>query len=1273
MESFLDREAENEIDDSQNLTGNGLRRRGWTSDDILRLLVYNPLENKQFVPNGALEELITFETITSTLATAGLSAGEQLFFADIIVEKGRRIFAILVFINQVNDIKTLFNEGFTDEMLPVAYQDEDDTWKVKSYLPNSDNLNQEKIWVFFQHWKKSTIFSFCERQWMFLSPVFIKEQFKYILHRDAILPFVSVKGQTKQSYFSMVFHVGVHATHQRFAPTIGRPLDCAIKELAAPDSENTFEKESDALSYMRKIDHKHLIKCIAAVQKERRHFFIFPWADGGNLREFWASEDFLTTNTETICWMISQMRGIADALAAVHDNNIRHGDLKPENILRFFDNTSPGYGRLVIADFGLAKTHTNITRSRHLPTRTVTGTARYEAPEAFRQEKSRSRVYDVWSMGCILLEFLIWVLYGGGFLQKFNSSFESYAHTTQSGKPQLDHVAQKGIELLLRDPRCAPNTALGEILDFTKRRLLVPVHGEGNVPSRASAKELYDHLNVISSLCSDDSIYVFNAEVWETLRKSSLSSHRLGASLLQPANSKDLELPIQTKRNKRVPSLTRLAPITGSANILGESLTEEPGPIRIDHHATPKPKEDCPTPTIDPTTPIANGEGPHREFPLDLQIESPIYRPEIEVYEKSAKSTLYEPSSSDSCCWSVASSSKYWSTSSISEDATQGASQDDRVLDNLVRNKRQDMTDKTLAWFSCTLDSGLTLAAYQQGETSASGGNRVGNGKVVGGGSRKTTGQKKRKGVGDDDKSGDPDGEDGDEDDDRKRMGKKKARTGVDSNQKFACPFFKHKPEVYGKNRTCRGHSWDTVHRTKEHLYRVHMQPEGRCHRCLIVFESVSTLQVHQREPVPCDLVENSEDETYIDAQTAQKLRRQPGKRSQPKKSEPLKWKEMFSLLFPSVEPIPSPYYDDTLEKRSELEVIQDFSSFAAEELRAEMEAVLTELDIEEALQTILVNRFQSSQPGIREKYLRKQGRSCCSATEKETESPSENTTTPSPEESSHHSGPHSESGEEDDTRNEGGGVITDLPMNDIPMSYNFQTGDKRASQQLDNESPIPNLLANFEFPPEISSFASGVNMPNYTAPASLQNTGSYQPDGLSRNNNIVQNMSDSQLNYLQTGPAAQDMYRSFGASPDTNQSALRWASSGRRNSGFRPVDPSLTPVPSASTGRRRASAAAPSYAFWPHSSPLSPVEQPQSPHFNPALGIHDISHRPRTAYPNRLQHPGFSYSQPSQDPNVSSQFYDSGYLSNFTVGNQTARNNRESLWDSGTEGGERQ
>lgn len=44
-----------------------------------------------------------------------------------------------------------------------------------------------------------------------------------------------------------------------------------------------------------------------------------------------------------------------------------------------------------------------------------TGTQKYEPPETDNERgeigQPRSRLYDMWSMGCIVFEFIIWLLY----------------------------------------------------------------------------------------------------------------------------------------------------------------------------------------------------------------------------------------------------------------------------------------------------------------------------------------------------------------------------------------------------------------------------------------------------------------------------------------------------------------------------------------------------------------------------------------------------------------------------------------------------------------------------------------------------------------------------------------------------------------------------------------------------------------------------------------------------------------------------------------------
>ncbi|KAL5036851.1 Serine/threonine kinase mps1 [Batrachochytrium dendrobatidis] len=94
------------------------------------------------------------------------------------------------------------------------------------------------------------------------------------------------------------------------------------------------------------------------------------------------------------------------AVQAIHDQNIIHSDLKPANFLMV-------EGCLKLIDFGIAKTipndTTNIQRDHQ------TGTANYMAPEAIVFVESNGvregyvklgRASDVWSLGCILYQFV---------------------------------------------------------------------------------------------------------------------------------------------------------------------------------------------------------------------------------------------------------------------------------------------------------------------------------------------------------------------------------------------------------------------------------------------------------------------------------------------------------------------------------------------------------------------------------------------------------------------------------------------------------------------------------------------------------------------------------------------------------------------------------------------------------------------------------------------------------------------------------------------------
>lgn len=246
---------------------------------------------------------------------------------------------------------------------------------------------------------------------------------------------------------------------------------------------------------------------------------MFPWADGESLRDFWDKSTKQPPSAETVHAAICQLRGLADALDNLHNfkgrhtrshkteqgmhpeqprvhvndvqsevgeyaNNesIRHGDLKPENILRFLDKRNE-LGVLKIADMGLAKRHVVATRERGKPTSMRFGTIRYEAPETVTTvHGARSRLYDIWSMGCITLEFIIWILYGNEELKRFYDQLKDrtkqacqYFEIPEAGsRAQVHRVVLQWMDHMQAfDPEFSDESALRDLLRIVRTKLLV--------------------------------------------------------------------------------------------------------------------------------------------------------------------------------------------------------------------------------------------------------------------------------------------------------------------------------------------------------------------------------------------------------------------------------------------------------------------------------------------------------------------------------------------------------------------------------------------------------------------------------------------------------------------------------------------------------------------------------------------------------------------------------------------------------------------------------
>ncbi len=75
------------------------------------------------------------------------------------------------------------------------------------------------------------------------------------------------------------------------------------------------------------------------------------------------------------------------------------------------------YGRLKIGDFGLTRFHHPGTTG--VSPRQVMATQTYRPPEYDLEEKV-SRPFDIWSLGCLYLEFTTWLLLGGSAIGDFD-------------------------------------------------------------------------------------------------------------------------------------------------------------------------------------------------------------------------------------------------------------------------------------------------------------------------------------------------------------------------------------------------------------------------------------------------------------------------------------------------------------------------------------------------------------------------------------------------------------------------------------------------------------------------------------------------------------------------------------------------------------------------------------------------------------------------------------------------------------------------------------
>ncbi|SCO46710.1 uncharacterized protein FFMR_12732 [Fusarium fujikuroi] len=514
---------------------------------------------KGFIPRGHIRKVINEQSVRQHLREyLSIPPKEdrhsmieryvrQIFSQDCENKSYVIIFTILVLTEMSECIVNFLNERIDDSALPFRKENQNPQGKVPAVdLRPRRGVRRIKA---FKGWSLVAKMNFEEWQWAVNAPFFNRGQDGdvkiYDLQDAAVLPFVTrnpLSGyQEIEEYhggFGKVSKRYIHADHHNLKVSDKKNTAFAVKKL---DSKNyqQFKAEFDMLAKLGKTNHCHLISVLGAYCQFNEYYLIFDWADCDLLRYWKNHHSEPEFSLENVLWLAEQCVGLASGLEQIHRYGSleqqdgtgdcsseklygRHGDIKPENILWYRDSDQ-GPGTLRICDFGVSEFHSTQSRSG-IRNSHVASSPYYRPPEWELQDGTISRSYDIWTIGCLYLEFLGWLLGGWKMVRSMiiarkppscspgislwpdNPYYNLDSHRT---KATLKPAVTKFIQDAHANPKCSD--FIHDFLDVIQKKLLVvEYHHEGS-GKRINSGRLHFLLQKMYIKCKKDPQYAIEA------------------------------------------------------------------------------------------------------------------------------------------------------------------------------------------------------------------------------------------------------------------------------------------------------------------------------------------------------------------------------------------------------------------------------------------------------------------------------------------------------------------------------------------------------------------------------------------------------------------------------------------------------------------------------------------------------------------------------------------------------------------------------------------
>ncbi len=168
-------------------------------------------------------------------------------------------------------------------------------------------------------------------------------------------------------------------------------------DLAAALGPERFLREIEIVA---RLTHPHVLPLHDSGEADGLLYYVMPFVTGGSLRA-----ELNRVKTIDLTRALGIVREVAGALTYAHRQGIVHRDVKPENILL-------AEGHAVVADFGIAKALSAVSRGELTRSGFPVGTVGYMSPEQAAGSTELTGSTDVFSLACALYEMIVGELPG---------------------------------------------------------------------------------------------------------------------------------------------------------------------------------------------------------------------------------------------------------------------------------------------------------------------------------------------------------------------------------------------------------------------------------------------------------------------------------------------------------------------------------------------------------------------------------------------------------------------------------------------------------------------------------------------------------------------------------------------------------------------------------------------------------------------------------------------------------------------------------------------